>query len=215
MPLDPNKTELWWFDIETTGLHPDWHELIQLGISISDWEGNLFPSRRMEMSFSMKHPERVVPFVRDMHFKSGLFLSVKLEEEDEPRPYVTNGRPLHDNMTTLECWADIVLMRDPETKILLAGHNISNFDLRFLEHKGIDLQDLHPERFDHHVLDIWPLIVTLLGPEHGHLHSAAKHLGLEVQDHTALKDAELACAVYQKLRPMIVELQASQQEGDS
>jgi len=211
MPLDPSKTELLWIDIETTGLHLDWHELIQLGISLSDWEGN-FKHYRTEISFTMRHPERLVPVVKEMHLKSGL-----LGGDDKENPWVVGGRSIPDGQIALREWSKPFLrdIRGTDRKIVLAGHNISNFDLRFLEHNGFDLQDLWPSVFDYHVMDIWPLIVTLFGAQYGKLELAAEYLGLSQQTHTALNDAELACRVYQKLRPMIVELQASRQEGES
>ena len=114
---------------------------------------------------------------------------------------VMGGRQIDQGRQALAEWVRTrVHQLDKKTKVVLAGHNISNFDLRFLEHKGIDIQDICPSIFDYHVFDLWPLLITMLGPEYCHLKKAAAKLELGELEHTGISDAELAASVYRHIK---------------
>jgi oligoribonuclease len=81
--MPPTKPVLAWLDLEMTGLDPDTCAIVQLAIIVTDTD--LRPlAQPLELTIWQPESvlERMVPFVRQMHEKSGLLAQVRQSEVD-------------------------------------------------------------------------------------------------------------------------------------
>ncbi|RYF08431.1 MAG: hypothetical protein EOO40_07840 [Deltaproteobacteria bacterium] len=81
--MPPTKPVLAWLDLEMTGLDPDTCAIVQMAIIVTDTE--LRPlAQPLELTIWQPESvlERMVPFVRQMHEKSGLLAQVRQSEVD-------------------------------------------------------------------------------------------------------------------------------------
>src|ERR1043165_3276410 len=58
-----------WADIETTGLHPEYHDILEVALVITNDNLEFVEGRRLVLSGNISKGDK---FVREMHEKSGL-----------------------------------------------------------------------------------------------------------------------------------------------
>lgn len=173
-------THLLWLDTETTGLVPGESEVMQLGALVSDLAGKPLQGASIEVRQHLRYPERMHPLASKRH-------GVASGEEWNSRPDVAR-----DAIACFRTWLESMCSG---RLLLLAGWN-PGFDERMLRqnpgHEGTAIDLIRFPGLDYHMLDLWTLAFTLLGPGASSLENCARMLGLEPPPHTALADAELA-----------------------
>jgi len=166
-------------DVETTGLDPTRHEIIEIGVVVAD-------PRTLETrgTFDVQvQPSRI--------------------EDADPRALEVNGWSPEAWRDAVPL--DVALARvEPLLEgALLAGHNVG-FDRAFLDAAWRRL-GVTPAEMDHHALDTatlaWPLLAAGL-VESLSLAPVCEHLGIDlVQPHRALADAYRSLEVARRLLP--------------
>ena len=151
-------------DLETTGLDPEQHEIIEVGLLVCEATPLLPIVGELCLKVRAEHPERAD--------------EKALEINGRTRESLSEGVPFE---------AALRWMRPQIEGQIIAGHNVSGFDLRFLR-KGYG-----EEPWDHHVLDSNALAFPLWF--HGELGSTSlraicAHFGVvNLNPHTARADA--------------------------
>ncbi|MDX1582666.1 MAG: 3'-5' exonuclease [Thermoanaerobaculia bacterium] len=191
-PLPPSPSEapeqwlLAFMDIETTGLVPGWHEPIDIGIVVTDLEGNevdQFFTRIMP-----EHPERISPGARAVN----AFDVERWKRLDAipPELAVDSIVEFHERVAG-------------ERPVMMVAFN-SQFDTAFLDHLFRSASRSWRELYHYMVLDI-PSMAWSRG--HRDLRGAALAEALGVADepriaeeHTGLTGAKLNARLYSALR---------------
>ena len=143
---DSDKWLLAHIDVETTGLIPGYHEMIDIGMVMTDLSGNIIDS--LFLRIQAKHPERLDPGA----FKVNLYNYKKWEESGA----LTSGEAVN----RIIAFSNRVR---GNKKVMMIAHN-SHFDSAFIDHlfrsEGRSWEDI----FYYYVLDIpsmaWGLGVT-------------------------------------------------------
>lgn len=133
-----------WVDIETTGLDFKKDSVLEVGMVITDDDLNIINTRYYVIETPKRKLKKMIPFVRDMHNKSGLLGVLKMK-----------GIPVPMRMAELELmvFMDANGVNDMKngtpTLALMAGSSI-HFDRQFLER---DMPNLC-QRFGYRMLDV-------------------------------------------------------------
>jgi len=143
---DSNKWLLAHIDVETTGLIPGYHEMIDIGMVMTDLSGNIIDS--LFFLIQARYPERLDPAA----FKVNLYNYKKWEESGA----LTSGEAVRRIISFTK------RVRGNK-KIMMIAHN-AHFDSAFIDHlfrsEGRSWEDI----FYYYVLDIpsmaWGLGVT-------------------------------------------------------
>ena len=159
-----------WIDVETTGLDPNHHEILTLGVVLTDQEGEILDSK--EFYNKIKYPERAEQEALEIN-------QINLEEHAL--------RSSEDAFEEFSNWL-------PDEKYLIAGWNVG-LDLNFLNASKIDFKNR-----SYHSLDVWPVIYTYFGEEGSKLEKVANLMRLENQTHQALDDVHLTIQVWKIIR---------------
>ncbi len=184
----PNDWIMSHVDIETTGLVPGYHEMIDVGIVMTDLDGNELD--RLFLRIMPNHPERAQPGAVAVNG-----FSVALWEK---RGFVTSSQAVDK----------IVAFHHRVAKkknVLFTGYN-AWFDISFLDHLFRQQGRTWRELYHYFVLDLpsmaWSLgIHDLVGQE------MANKLGIEPEttnplEHTGITGAESNVNVYRALLKM-------------
>lgn len=166
-------------DLETTGLDPSRHEIIEVGV-IRVHGGSLEPLMEAEVRV---RPERI--------------------ETADPDALRLNGWSEDGWKDALPLSEALVRIAEPIEGALLAGHNVS-FDRAFLD-TAWRSTGVTPPEMDHHVLDTatlaWPLLACGLIPSVS-LKDVCPALGVDRGEaHRALADARCSLDVARRLLP--------------
>jgi DNA polymerase III epsilon subunit-like protein len=174
-----------WVDVETTGLDPLTDHIIELGAFATDLDGR--PLGHEPLSVKLLDDLGGVP-------------------EVSPEAAVVNGfNPYvwrREGVLPMVALDELVTRVDAYT---IMGAQNAPFDKTFIEAACRRTNVVFPRPATYHWLDVGVLIQTRLWMpgliERPKLSHAAAYLGLGEQDHTACADAELAAAVYERLKP--------------
>lgn len=173
--------DLAFIDVETTGLEPDYHEIIEVAVARVDAK-TLTITAEFDCKVRPKHPDRA-----------------------EPEALRINGYSPERWSDALSQTHAIGQISPLLSGCILAGHNTS-FDRSFIEaafkRSGKTLPDL-----DYHVIDTvslaWPLIVAG-AIEKPKLRFLCEHLGISNQgEHSAPADVRRTIEVYRRLMPAL------------
>jgi DNA polymerase-3 subunit epsilon len=166
-------------DVETTGLDPSRHEIIEIGVVVADPR-----TRETRGMFDVRvRPGRI--------------------EDADPVALGINGWSPEAWADAVPLDVALVRAKPLLEGALLAGHNVS-FDRAFLD-AAWRTTGVRPPDTDHHVLDTatlaWPLLAAGL-VESLSLDAVCKALGVDVgQPHRALADAQRSLEVARRLLP--------------
>ncbi len=189
-PASPAEAPADWLlafvDVETTGLVPGYHEMIDIGMILTDVDGNEVD--RLFIRLQPQHPERtsegaraVNAFDPDRWRELGaLFPKEAVERIVSFHHRAARGR-----------------------SVLLVAYN-SHFDAAFIDHLFRGEGRTWRELYHYFILDI-PSMAWSLGLRHLDGSALTKALGIEdephvAEDHTGLTGAEVNVRVYQALR---------------
>lgn len=143
---DSNKWLLAHVDVETTGLIPGYHEMIDIGIVVTDLSGNIIDS--LYFRIQARHPERLEPGA----YKVNLYNYKKWEE----------AGALSTREAVRRIIAFIKRVRGNK-RIMMIAHN-AHFDSAFIDHLFRGEDKSWEDIFYYYVLDIpsmaWGLGVT-------------------------------------------------------
>lgn len=185
-PIDnPNEWLLAFVDVETTGLVPGYHEIIDIGVILTDLEGEEID--RLFLRIMPEHPERASPeavavngfSVERWRELDALSTDSAVEKILELHRSAANGR-----------------------RVLMVAHN-SQFDAAFvdalLRSSGHSRSEIHY----YYVLDI-PSMAWSLGLRLLHGQRLAEYFGIEDEprtalEHTGITGADLNLRVYREL----------------
>jgi DNA polymerase-3 subunit epsilon len=185
-----------WFDLETTGLDPTRHAVIDVALLL-EVDGSVVASFRAPMA----------PFAG---------------AEVDPEALSVTGAGLEeiwDRETPLCAWGRLVKWIGSQTeerrieRFQWAGHNIAAFDLPFVR-AALARHGYAIVHASHRVIDTCVLAAGLDGldglgvvnlPKSLGLRSLADHFGVEYEPHDPEEDAEAARVVYHAIRHRLVE----------
>lgn len=183
---EPEAWRLAFVDVETTGLVPGWHEMIDLGVVMTDLDGRTLDSLFIRVQPS--HPERTAEGARAVN----AFGAERWRELGALAPTVA--------VDSLRAFHRRVAGDGP---VLLVAFN-SQFDAAFLDHlfrgEGASWREL----YHYFVLDI-PSMAWALGYRHLTGAALADRLGVEdephvADEHTGITGARLNARLYRALR---------------
>jgi DNA polymerase III epsilon subunit-like protein len=169
-------------DLETTGLNPDFHEIIEVGLVVVD-QDTLEVLDEWETKVAPQHPERAQPLVRTINGFN--------EEQWKHAPSLGDAMREYTKRTRGS---------------LLCAWNV-RFEAKFLEKafgaNGLDINEV----LHYHAFDVIPLAMEHLRGTHLEkftLSEVARSVGLhpEPSVHRALNGAKKAFEVYKTLRNM-------------
>lgn len=182
--IRPERSILW-LDIETTGLDPGTHEIIEIAVVLTD--------------FSLSERKRLESKVLPAHIETASAEALKINGYDA-EIWAAKGRPLASVI------GDIAKMIPYKERAIPAGHNIVGFDLPFLRAAFKATGKFCP--LSYWALDTYPLAVSYMvqsGLDEDALpnlklttlsdHFGVKHDGA----HTALADAIANIEVYRRM----------------
>lgn len=183
--MAPDEWRLAFIDVETTGLVPGWHEMIDIGIAVTDLEGRVVDS--LFLRIQPHHPERLSEGARAVN----AFDAARWQTLGAVHPAAA---------------ADSILAFHRRTAgarpTMMVAFN-SQFDAAFLDHlfrvSGRSWRDL----YHYFVLDV-PSMAWGLGLRHLTGSALAEQLGVPdeprvAEDHTGITGAMLNVRVYQAL----------------
>lgn len=190
MPLSspaevPDAWCLAFIDVETTGLLPGYHEMIDAGIVLTDLEGNEID--RLFLRIQPEHPERTSPG------------AVAVNAFDPERWKALGAK------SPAEAVEEIVAFHERAAKgrpTLLVAFN-SQFDTAFLDHLFRARGRTWRELYHYFVLDV-PSMAWSLGLRQLDGASLSRELGVEdephvAEDHTGITGAALNARIYRAL----------------
>lgn len=184
--------DLVFIDCETTGLEPDYHEIIEIAAARVD-PGTLVIRREMDAKIQPAHPERVDPeAVRKNGYTPDRWLdALSLDEALDRLSPILNGA-------------------------VLAGHNVA-FDRMFIEAAYHRAEQILPD-IDYHLVDTaslaWPLVVAGI-IERPSLRFLCEHFGISNEGaHSAPADVRRTIAVYRELMSLFGERSAESSQGE-
>ena len=183
---EPEAWRLAFVDVETTGLVPGWHEMIDLGVVITDLDGRALDSLFVRVQPS--HPERTSEGARAVN----AFDAERWRELGAlaPGAAVDSLRAFHRRVAGGE-------------PVLLVAFN-SQFDAAFLDHLFRARGGSWRELYHYFVLDI-PSMAWALGYRDLTGGTLADRLGVDdephvAEDHTGITGARLNARLYRALR---------------
>ena len=172
-------------DIETTGLDPDYHEIVQ--VSVVTFDKHYKPLEAFTEYIKPDHPERMTREALEINK-----IDPKTITEDKSKDAIKNK---------LISWIEDQNC-DIKVKLAPLGHNYSVFDLIFLKKW---LQGDYNKNFDYHIIDTYQIANILrdagiIDVESCSLASLCSYLKIENPGkHNAYYDALYALEVYQRL----------------
>ncbi|MFW6084726.1 MAG: hypothetical protein ACODAA_05880 [Gemmatimonadota bacterium] len=181
----PDDWRLAFVDVETTGLLPGWHEMIDLGVVMTDLDGR--PLDSLFVRIQPEHPERTSEGARAVN----AFDAARWRELGalSPAAAVDNLRRFHRSVAG-------------EGPVLLVAFN-SQFDTAFLDHLFRSDGGSWRELYHYLVLDI-PSMAWALGLREVVGGDLPERLGVEdephvAEDHTGITGARLNARLYRAL----------------
>jgi len=181
----PGDWRLAFVDVETTGLVPGWHEMIDLGIVLTDLDG--IPVDSLWVRILPEHPKRLSPGAAAVNgFDRALWRE-------------TGAVPPREAAGRLIAWRARAAGDHP---VLMVAFN-SQFDTAFLDHLMRGSGRSWRELFHYFVLDL-PSMAWSLGYRDLTGEALAKRLGVPDEprggaDHTGLTGASLNARIYRAL----------------
>ncbi len=182
---DPQNWLLAFVDVETTGLQPGFHEMIDIGVVISDLEGNELG--RFFKRIMPDHPERLSEGAAAVN-------GFSLERWQALNPL--SSRAVVDSL--LHFHKSIA----PGKNVLMVAFN-SHFDASFLDHLFRNAGKSWRDLYFYVILDI-PSMAWSLGLRQLLGDSLSKTLGIRdeprtANEHTGLTGADLNFRIYREL----------------
>ncbi len=179
VPLPHEQADNWLLahiDVETTGLLPGYHEMIDIGIVMTDLEGNQKGTYYCKLQ--PEHPERCSEGAR----KVNAFDPEKWEEQGalSPSMAVDSIFNFHQRVAG-------------EKNVLMVAYN-SHFDLSFLDHLLRSQQRSWRELYHYFVLDI-PSMAWSLGYRDLTGQQFMQKFGIEDEPHVAEKHTGITGAM--------------------
>lgn len=164
-------------DIETTGLDPMAHEIIEIGLFVVDQK-------------TLSVVDRLDVKVRPEHIETAQREALKV-----------NGYRAEDWSGAVSLKEAMTLFGEKTRGAIFCAHNVT-FDWFFV-HEAFRKTGVKSE-LDYHRIDLFTLAWAKLrkeGLEHFTMNAVAKYLGIpeESSPHRAMNGAMLACEVYKKL----------------
>ncbi len=188
-------TEDWllaFVDVETTGLQPGYHEMIDIGMIVTDLNG--LPIDQLFLRIMPAHPERTEPGARAVNG-----FSVALWQE---RGFVSEAAAVRELLAFTKAVSG-------EKRLLMVGYN-AWFDISFIDHLFRSQNETWRKLFHYFVLDL-PSMAW--GQKHRTLTGSAlsDSLGIAAEtndplQHTGLSGAQYNLRVYQALLSEFPEL---------
>jgi DNA polymerase III epsilon subunit-like protein len=172
-------------DVETTGLIPGYHEMIDIGMVITDVDGNEID--RLFLRIKPEHPERTSPGARAVNgFDESRW---RKRGAVTPKAAVERIVSFHRRVAG-------------KKSVLLVAYN-SQFDAAFLDHLFRGQGETWRELYYYFVLDV-PSMAWSLGLRQLEGSALARALGVEdephvAEDHTGITGAELNARIYRAL----------------
>ncbi len=182
---DEEKWLLCFVDVETTGLEPGYHEMIDVGMIYTDLEGEELG--RLFRRIQVDHPARASEGAVAVNaFDPARWDSLRAVTKEEA---VADIRELHHRVANDE-------------RVLLVAFN-SHFDTAFLRHLFLDAGASWRDHYFYYVLDI-PSMAWSLGYRQLRGQGLADALGVPdephvARDHTGITGAELNLRLYRAL----------------
>jgi len=183
---EPGRWLLAFLDVETTGLIPGYHEMVDFGVVIADLDGKEID--RFFIRIMPDHPERTSPEAAAIN-AFNVDLWKKLGAVSKPVAV--------DSMIAF--YKRVVQDR----KVLQVAHNTS-FDAAFLDHLFRDVGKSVDELHYYYKLDL-PSMAWILGLRHLYGADLAQHFRIPGTspvpiEHTGLGCADFAVRLYRELR---------------
>ncbi len=173
---DSDKWLLAHIDVETTGLIPGYHEMIDIGVVMTDLSGNIIDS--LFLHIQAKHPERLSKGA----FKVNQYNYKKWEAMGAVSPKIA-----------VEKIYTFIKKTRRNKKVMMIAHN-AHFDAAFIDHlfraEGKSWEDL----FYYYILDI-PSMAWGLGVTHNQI-MAYYNIKNEPAVHAGISGAMLNVRVY-------------------
>jgi DNA polymerase III epsilon subunit-like protein len=182
----PDRWLLAFVDVETTGLDPGYHEMIDVGLILTDVDGAEID--RLFLRIQPEHPERTSDGARAVN----AFDEARWRELGALAP-----------AEAVERIIDFHHRLSGERSVLLVAYN-SHFDAAFIDHLFESQGRSWRELFHYFVLDL-PSMAWSRGYRHLDGGALAKALGVEdeprvAEEHTGITGAELNVRIYRALR---------------
>ena len=187
---DPDRWLLGFLDVETTGLTPGYHEMIDIGLILSDLQG--VEVGRLFRRIMPPHPERLSP--------GAAAVNAFAVDRWEGLGAVSVEQAVDEVVGFLRSTA-------ADRRVLLTAFNVW-FDAAFIDHlfraANRDWREMHNEGLvSYHLLDL-PSMAWSMGYRQVYGTSLATALGIErevadPQRHTGLTGAEFNLLMYRRL----------------
>jgi hypothetical protein len=181
----PGDWLLAFIDVETTGLVPGWHEMVDIGIAVTDLEGRVLDT--LFLRIQPRYPERLSPGARAVNaFDAGRWKTLGALD---PAVAVDSILAFH--------------RRVAHTRPTLMVAFNSQFDAAFLDHlfraRGRSWRDM----YHYFVLDL-PSMAWILGLRDLRGHLLTQRLGVPdephvAEEHTGITGAMVNVRIYQAL----------------
>ena len=182
---DPEDWLLAHIDVETTGLLPGYHEMIDIGLVLTDLEGKLIDS--LFLRVQPQYPDRTSPIAKEIN----AYDSLKWEQLGalEPTLAVDSLLAFHKRVAG-------------ERPTMMVAFN-SHFDAAFLDHLFRSVGHTWRELYHYFILDI-PSMAWSLGYQDLTLKGFRERFGIEDEPHvaelhTGISGAMLNVRIYQKI----------------
>jgi len=181
----PERWLLAFIDVETTGLVPGWHEMIDIGVVMTDLAGNELGKHFQRIQ--PRHPERLDEGARAVNaFDPDRWAAVGAVDA---RTAVEGLRSFHRELAG-------------DRSVLFVAYN-SQFDAAFLDHLFRTADGSWRELYHYFVLDV-PSMAWSLGLRGLTGQALAEALGVQdepriAQDHTGLTGAQLNARLYRAI----------------
>lgn len=183
---DPDGWLLAFVDVETTGLVPGWHEMIDLGVVMTDLDGH--PLDSLFVRIQPTHPERTSPGAAAVNgFDADLW---RAHGALQPGAAVAEWAAFHERVAA-------------GRPVLMVAFN-SHFDTAFLDHLMRGEGRTWREFYHYFVLDL-PSMAWSLGMRELTGDALAARLGVPdeprvADEHTGITGARLNARLYRALR---------------
>lgn len=131
-------THIAWTDLETTGLHPEHDEILEVGIVLTDCDLNVLGEANWIVRPRTLDLVALHPAVRVMHTDNGLIdeiTSAIAVEQLDPERYIKTYRSWNIKAVDLQVknWIDDQLPADESWRVALGGSGVSHFDIRWIQ----------------------------------------------------------------------------------
>jgi len=187
-------------DIETTGLDPLDHQVIEFGAVIEDTENPLQICGLPSFRALIKHDRiDISPFCLKMHMDTGLLEELTKRQKERPKTWhdFIDGTHICQPSALTPIFKRFLKSNgiDPDLRVIVAGKNFNGFDRLFLDRLPLAIN------YHHRVLDPMPLFVRPGDKEPPNLAECAKRAGVEFKGtgyHTAVSDAIMVVELLRK-----------------